>query len=284
MTASNIEPERNSEPFAPVSTPISVDEALRNGWLDIWYQPKIDLRRKCLAGAEALPRISHPQHGTLEPASILADGDEAGLAQLTEHTLTTILRHWAVFAEAGFNLHLAVDLPASLLGKLPIAEIVAQHRPRADNWPGLILELSEDQIARNIDLAKKTAAALTGSGIAIAIDNFGAGYSSFASLRDLPFAELKLDASFVKNCATDATNAAICQTAIDLAHRFGSVAVAEGIASMTDLQALMVMGCDFGQGPLVAPPMPMARFLETLRQRLGGPRPPAAQAAAGQVA
>ncbi len=53
----------------------------------------------------------------------------------------------------------------------------------------------------------------------------------------------------------DATNAAICQTAIDLAHRFGSVAVAEGIESMTDLQALMVMGCDFGQGALVAPPM-----------------------------
>ena len=67
------------------------------------------------------------------------------------------------------------------------------------------------------------------SGITIAIDDFGAGYSSFSSLRDLPFAELKIDRCFVQGCSIDATNAAICQTAIDLAHRFGSAAVAEGV-------------------------------------------------------
>ncbi len=106
----------------------------------------------------------------------------------------------------------------------------------------------------------------------IAIDDFGAGFSSFSSLRDLPFAELKLHGSFVKNCAVDVTNAAICQTAIDLAHRFGSVAVAKGIDSIADLQALMVMGCDFGQGMLVAPPMPKDRFLEALRQHMKRPR------------
>ena len=89
-------------------------------------------------------------------------------------------------------------------------------------------------------LALKVAEQLRGSGIKIAIDDFGAGYSSFSSLRELPFIEFKLDESFVKNCATDATNAAICQTAIDLAHRFGSAAVAEGIETAADLQALMV--------------------------------------------
>jgi len=113
------------------------------------------------------------------------------------------------------------------------------------------------------------------SGITIAIDDFGAGYSSFSSLRDLPFAELKIDHSFVKGCATDATNAAICQTAIDLAHRFGSAAVAEGVENGADLQALMVMGCDFGQGVLIAPPMPKERFLELLRQRMTKQRPAA---------
>jgi len=76
----------------------------------------------------------------------------------------------------------------------------------------------------------------------------------------------------VTGCATDAANGAICQTAIDLAHRFGSAAVAEGIESSADLQTLMVMGCDFGQGPLIAPPMPKERFLELLRQRMNKPR------------
>src|SRR5439155_19907319 len=105
-------------------------------------------------------------------------------------------------------------------------------------------------------------------------------YSSFSSLRELPFVELKLDHSFVRNCATDATNAAICQTAVDLAHRFGSAAVAEGIENAPDLQALMVMGCDFGQGALIAPAMPQERFLELLLTRTGKVRPQPATPAA----
>ena len=292
MTArdANTETRRFSGLPASAPTRIAVDEALRNNWLEIWYQPKIDLKRKCLAGAEALARIRHPQEGMLWPESFLPGIDETSLAQLTEHALLTTLRNWSMFADAGFNLHLAINVPASALSKLPIAEIVTQNRPKSETWPGLILEVTEDQIVRDIALAKECAGELKACGVTIAIDDFGAGYSSFSSLRELPFAEIKLDDQFVKNCAIDATNAAICQTAIDLAHRFGSVAVAEGIESMTDLQALVVMGCDFGQGVLVAPPMPKERFLELLRQRNNKPRPqaepaaPPAVAAAGRVA
>jgi len=288
----NTETRRFSGLPASAPTRIAVDEALRNNWLEIWYQPKIDLKRKCLAGAEALARIRHPQEGMLWPESFLPGIDEASLTQLTEHALLTTLRNWSMFADAGFNLHLAINVPASALSKLPIAEIVTQNRPKSETWPGLILEVTEDQIVRDIALAKECAGELKACGVTIAIDDFGAGYSSFSSLRDLPFAELKLDGSFVKNCAIDATNAAICQTAIDLAHRFGSVAVAKGVESMADLQALVVMGCDFGQGMLVAPPTPKERFLELLSQRMNKPRPqaepaasePPAVAAAGRVA
>lgn len=228
----------------------------------------------------------------LWPESFLPGIDDESLAHLTEHALLTTLRNWMSFADVGVNLHLSINVPASALSKLPIAEIVAQNRPQSENWPGLILEVTEDQIVRDIAMAKKCAAELKASGVTIAIDDFGAGYSSFSSLRDLPFAELKLDGSFVKNCAIDATNAAICQTAIDLAHLFGSVAVAKGVESMADLQALVVMGCDFGQGMLVAPPTPKERFLELLSQCMNKPRPPAepaaseppAVAAAGRVA
>ncbi len=157
--------------------------------------------------------------------------------------------------------------------------MVDRYRPKSERWPGIILEVTEDQIVRDMKLAQEVANKLRVSGIQIAIDDFGAGYSSFSSLRELPFVELKLDSSFVKNCATDATNAAICQTAVDLAHRFGSAAVAEGIENAADLQALLVMGCDFGQGVLIAPPMPQERFLELLRQRVNKPRPAAPVAA-----
>ncbi len=252
---------------------IAIGEALRNRWFEIWYQPKIDLKRKCLAGAEALARIRHPQLGVLLPGSFLPDVDEQSITDLAEHALMAALCDWSMFEEAGFNLHLALNVPVGVLLKLPIPALVGEYRPKSARWPGLIVEVTEDQIVRDLALAQKIAKQLQVSGIKIAIDDFGAGYSSFSSLRELPFAELKVDRSFVAGCSTDATNAAICQTAIDLAHRFGSAAVAEGVESQADLQALMVMGCDFGQGVLIAPPMPKERFLELLRQRMGRPRP-----------
>jgi EAL domain-containing protein (putative c-di-GMP-specific phosphodiesterase class I) len=251
---------------------IAVAEALRNNWFEIWYQPKIDLKRKCLAGAEALARIHHPQLGVLQPGNFIPEVDQDSVAELAEHALLATLCDWTMFDEAGFNLHLAVNVPVSALFKLPIPRLVDEYRPKSERWPGLILEVTEDQIARDPALANEIATQLRVSGITIAIDDFGAGYSSFSILRDLPFAELKIDQAFVAGCATDAANAAICQTAIDLAHRFGSAAVAAGVERQADLQALMVMGCDFGQGVLIAPPMPKQRFLELLRQRMNKPR------------
>jgi EAL domain-containing protein (putative c-di-GMP-specific phosphodiesterase class I) len=251
---------------------ISIDQALRERWLEIWYQPKIDLRRKCLAGAEALARIHHPTLGVLLPGTFLGGVDDDSVARLTEHALLATLRDWTTFDEAGFNLHLAINVPVAVLLKLPVPRLVKENRPRAEHWPGLIVEVTEDQIARDIALANEIARQLKISGISVSIDDFGGGYSSFASLRELPFAELKLDHTFVRNCAVEGTNGAICQTAIDLAHRFGSMAVAEGIENVADLQALQVMRCDFGQGVLLAPPMPKERFIALLNSRLNRPK------------
>ncbi len=258
-----------------VSPHINVEQALREQWLEIWYQPKIDLKRRCLAGAEALARIHHPNLGVLLPGQFLAGVDDDTLALLTEHALLATLYDWTTFDAAGYNLHLAINVPVSALLRLPIPAIVRENRPAAPHWPGLVVEVTEDQIVRDIKLAQEIANQLKVSGVSVAIDDFGGGYSSLASLRELPFAELKIDHTFVKNCATEGTNGAICQTAIDLAHRFGSVAVAEGIENMADLQALQVMRCDFGQGVLLAPPMPKERFIELLNQRNNRPRPQA---------
>lgn len=263
---------------------IEIEEALAKGWLEIWYQPKIDLKRKCLAGAEALARIRHPEQGVLLPGSFLTDVSQESVARLTEHALVSTLRNWATFDEAGFNLHLAINVPVSVLLVLPVADLVEQNKPRSERWPGIIVEVTEDQVVRDLRVAQEIANRLPVSGVTIAIDDFGAGYSSLASLRELPFVELKLDHSFVRDCATDPTNAAICQTAIDLAHRFGSAAVAEGIENQADLQAIMGMGCDFGQGLLIAPPMPQQRFLELLLARLNKAPAPAATVPVGRVA
>jgi EAL domain-containing protein (putative c-di-GMP-specific phosphodiesterase class I) len=265
---------RFSGPHGTVAEQISIGGALSDNGFEIWYQPKIDLRRKCLAGAEALVRVHHPEAGLLWPEGYLGLLGEEELGRLVRHALLTTLRHSTMFAEAGFDLRFSIDVPATVLVTLPITALVAEHRPSSGNWPGLILEITEDQIVRDIALIRTVAGELKTFGIAIAIDDFGAGCSSLSGLRDLPFAEIKLHGSFVKNCAFDVTNTTICQTAIDLAHRFGSMAVADGIVSIADLQALIVMGCDFGQGMLVAPPMPQDRFLDALRQHSNRQRPP----------
>jgi EAL domain-containing protein (putative c-di-GMP-specific phosphodiesterase class I) len=263
---------------------VNIDQALHEHWLEMWYQPKIDLRRKCLAGAEALARINHPTLGVLLPQSFLSGVDDGCLAQLTEHALLATLKDWTVFNGAGFNLRLAINVPVNVLLRLPVPTLVRENRPADQRWPGLIVEVTEDQIVRDIALAQEIAKQLKISGVSVAIDDFGGGYSSLASLRELPFAELKIDSSFVKNCAIEGTNGAICQTAIDLAHRFGSAAVAEGIENVADLQALQVMRCDFGQGVLLAPPMPRERFIALLNQRNNKPRQPAAADEQSRVA
>jgi EAL domain-containing protein (putative c-di-GMP-specific phosphodiesterase class I) len=279
MSESHLQDAHDRSTAAETRPRIAIAEALRNNWVEIWYQPKIDLKRKCLAGAEALVRIHHPQLGVLVPGSFLPEVDEASLVALARLALLAPLHDWTTFDEAGFNLHLSVNVPVSVLFKLPIPALIGEHRPQSQQWPGLIIEVTEDQMVRDPALAKEIAAQLRADGITVAIDDFGAGYTLLSSLRDLPFAELKIDGAFVQGCATDATNAAICQTAIDLAHRFGGAAVAEGVESQADLQSVMVMGCDFGQGGLIAPPMSKASFLDLLRQRMNRPRVAATEAA-----
>jgi EAL domain-containing protein (putative c-di-GMP-specific phosphodiesterase class I) len=158
------------------------------------------------------------------------------------------------------------------LTNLHIPTLIREHRPKSEKWPGLILEVTEGEVVKDVALVHEIATQLRIYGVTFAIDDFGEGFSSFARLRELPFAELKLDRSFVKNCATDARNAGICQAVIDLAHHFGAVAVAEGLENAADLQAVHRMGCDLGQGFFVARPMPKPDFVSTLRDRVPAQR------------
>jgi len=246
-----------------------LDQLLDSGLLQLWYQPKIDLRRRSLAGAEGLIRAVHPEHGVIPPGAFLPDATEQSMIRLTEFVLLAAMRDWPEFAEQGFSARVALNVPVEALVKLPISTIVREHRPTSGGWPGLILEVTEDQVVRDIALAHEVATQLKIYDIELSIDDFGTGYSHLARLRELPFAELKLDRNLVANCGADETNAALCQTAIDLAHRFGSRAVAEGIEKTSELETLQKMSCDLGQGFLFAAPMTKDRFVSLLRSQSG---------------
>jgi EAL domain-containing protein (putative c-di-GMP-specific phosphodiesterase class I) len=259
----NIPESANEKPTA------NLGEALECGWLELWYQPKLNLITRECAGVEGLIRCRHPEFGVMPPLAFLPGAKSDELTALTQFAIVTALRDWQELSVAGFNLKFAVNAPIAALTNLSLSDLVRANTPKDGKWPGLILEVTEGEVAKDIGLAHEIATQLSIYGISISIDDFGEGYSSFARLRELPFAELKLDAGFVRNCAQDAKNAAICRAVIELAHSFGALAVAEGLETVADVEAIERMGCDIGQGYVFSRPIPKELFTAMLRQRAG---------------
>jgi EAL domain-containing protein (putative c-di-GMP-specific phosphodiesterase class I)/FixJ family two-component response regulator len=254
---------------AAAAARIDLNEAINSGWIEFWYQPKIDLRKKQLAGAEAYARARHPMHGVALPGAFMPEASESSVITLSEMALTSALKAGLTFSKLGLNLRLTVNIPVNALEKMRVEDIVRSHRPNASKWAGLIIDVPEEQIVTDLALAGELAARLERCNVRLAIDDFGRGMSSLARLGEMPFAELKLDRSFVADCGSDRINAPLCKTVIDLAHNYGRVAVAMGIEKAADAMALVSMGCDFGQGFLLGQPMPEERFISLLRQRAG---------------
>ena len=250
-----------------VAARLELDDAIKNKWIEFWYQPKIALRRKQLAGAEAYARVRHPQHGLVLAGAFTANASEAGNVKLAELALESALKTSAHFSKLGVNLRLSVNIPVPALLKLSVPDIVQAHHPADQKWPGLIIDLPEEQIVGDLALASDLSKKLEPHNVRLAIDNFGRTFSSLAKVEELPFEELKLDRSFVADCGTDKVNAPLCKSVIDLAHNFGRCVVAVGIEKAADALALVSMGCDYGQGFLLGQPMPEERFISLLRQR-----------------
>ena len=132
---------------------IDLGEALSNRWIEFWYQPKIDLRKKQLVGAEAFARARHPTYGVLLPDAFMPGATEASLITLSELALSQALKAGANFAKLGVNLRMAVNIPVSALVKLAVADIVQTYRPQFEKWPGLIIDVAEEQIVTDLALA-----------------------------------------------------------------------------------------------------------------------------------
>lgn len=265
-----------------VAVRVHLQEALKNGWIETWYQPKINLRKKQLAGVEVFARVRHPEYGVLPPSAFMPGADGPTLLTLAEQTLINVLKFGLNSSKLGIDLRIAVNMSMNALTSVPVAEIVRSYRPQADGWAGLIIDITEEQIVANIERAGEMARQLETCNVKLAIDDFGRGVSAMIKVKDIPFAEMKLDRIFVTNCSADAVNASICRTVIDMAHSFGGLAVGIGVEKPADVTALVGMGCDLGQGYLLGQPMAEERFFALLKQRVAShasaPGTPARQA------
>jgi EAL domain-containing protein (putative c-di-GMP-specific phosphodiesterase class I) len=265
LTAQNLQ----FTPLAPISG--GLDEALASNWIEFWYQPKIDLKKRQIAGVETFARVRHPELGTLPPGVFMQGATEASLMQLTQRALAAALSAARNFSQLGINLRLAVNIPVSALINLPIADMVRELGPKHVRWPGLILDVTEGQVMDNIPRVHAIAQEVAAQGVMLAIDDFGGGKLPIGKLRELPFSELKLDRNFVNGCASDEGQANVCASVIDLAHHLGCIAVAVGIERATDMVKLAQLGCDLGQGYLFGQPMPEEQLVAALLKRAVAP-------------
>lgn len=259
---------REQKLIAPGQEPlVDLGEALANDWVEFWYQPKIDLKKRHVAGVESFVRLRHPRLGVLQPADFMAGATDDEMMILSEGALVSALRAASNFARLGISLKFAVNLSAKGLLTLPIAQMVHELGPKHHNWPGLLLDVTEAQIDQNLAEVQAVSRGLTACGALLAVDAFSGEYLSLATLGQLPIAELKLDASLVADCAVDLDRSSTCRTAIAMAHRLGCTTVGDGMEKAADMMVLQGMGCDLGQGHFFGQAMPEERLLAMMQQR-----------------
>jgi EAL domain-containing protein (putative c-di-GMP-specific phosphodiesterase class I) len=268
-----------AQKLAPAPAAATLDEALTHEWIEFWYQPKIDLSKRQISGVETFARVKHPELGTLPPAVFMRGATEADLLHLTEHALAAALRAAANFTQVGINLRVAVNVPVRALFDLPIARMVGELGPKTSRWPGLLLDVTVDQLSADFGRVQAIGPALSSSNVQLAIDDFGSGNIPVAKINELPVGELKLDRRFVNGCADDPARAKVCGGVIELAHRLGCIAVAVGIENIADMKAIGAMGCDLGQGFLFGQPMPEDELIGMLLKRAIAPAPASRPAA-----
>jgi diguanylate cyclase (GGDEF)-like protein len=232
-------------------------QALASGELELFYQPKIDLRTKQPIGAEALLRWRHPTRGLLLPDHFLALAERTGLIRsLTDWVLDSALQQCCRWREAGIRLRLAVNVSARVFQDPGFPERLEQLMQAHGTGPACLeIEITENALMHDIDHVSTQLERLARVGVHIAIDDFGTGYSSLGYLKKLPLRTLKIDKSFVHDMTRDENDAVIVRSTIDLAHNLGCHVVAEGIENHETLELLTVLGCDGGQGFHLALPM-----------------------------
>ena len=233
--------------------------AIDNGELVLHFQPKIALPGTRVCGVEALVRWQHPQRGLIPPGDFIPLAERTPLIRpLTRYVISAALEQCARWRAQGRDLNVAVNVSTrNLLDEHFVDEVCEL----LDMWqvPAscLELEVTESAIMADPERARRLLARLVERGITLSIDDFGAGYTSLAQLKDLPVHQLKIDRSFIGPMAAHPRNGLIVRSVVELGHNLGLTTVAEGVEDAATRDSLSAMGCDIAQGYYLGRPMPV---------------------------
>lgn len=237
--------------------------AAENGELWLAFQPKVDASTGTVTGCEALLRWDHPEHGPIPPGDFIPVAEESGLiVPIGEWVLESACRQGRAWLDAGLApITIAVNISAVQLRQCDPARWVSDTIERT-GFPAelLELELTESQLAEDVETAIAVIRDLRRLGVKVAIDDFGTGYSSLEYLRRFDVTSLKIDRSFVDGMLAEASDAAIVRAAVALAHAFGLSVIAEGVETDEQRSLLVELGCHEIQGFLISRPVPNEDF------------------------
>jgi diguanylate cyclase (GGDEF)-like protein len=236
--------------------------AIEHGELKVHVQPKASLITNQITGVEALVRWKHPTLGSVPPDQFVPVAERSGLIRpLTMLVLRQALEACATWRATGREISVAVNLSARSLVDLDLVDDVSRLLRRYDVPPHLLtLELTESSVMTDPARAMGLLVSLQDMGVRLSIDDFGTGYSSLSYLKRLPVHEVKIDRSFITHMVTDADDATIVRSIIDLARNLSLDVVAEGVEDREAWLHLAALGCTSVQGYHLARPMPLEEF------------------------
>jgi len=239
-----------------------IRRALEQGEFELFYQPIVDVRLRCVAGAEALVRWRHPERGLLSPDAFVPAAEEAGLiGAIGERCLWAAHAQLKLWRVQGLDLRVAVNLSGRQVQDAKVLQPLAQlWQEDAAAAAMMDLELTESVLFEPSDATRRALDEIKKLGYRIGMDDFGTGYSSFSFLRWLPLDKIKIDRQFVEDMAGSRQSAAIISAMIALAGRLDLEVVAEGVETPQQMNLLLNQGCTLQQGFLFSPALPAAEF------------------------
>jgi predicted signal transduction protein with EAL and GGDEF domain len=234
-----------------------VRQAVARGDIQPWYQPLMQLAENRLIGFEILARWNHPVRGEVPPDIFIPVIEQLGL--IADFTYALLRRAcldasaWPSDLTISLNvspLHLSDPvLPVKILAILSETDFPPRR---------LEIEITEGAVAHDVEVARSAIATLRELGIKIALDDFGMGYSTLHQLREFHFDKIKIDRSFVQSMESDAGNARLVRSILDLARNLGLPTIAEGIEHRETMRQIIEGGGEFGQGYYFGRAMPAA--------------------------
>jgi diguanylate cyclase (GGDEF)-like protein/PAS domain S-box-containing protein len=248
----------NAQASARLELESGLHHALERGEFVVYYQPQINLANQQITSMEALVRWQHPDLGLLEPKAFIPLAEENGLiVSIGEWVLRTACQQAKQWQQAGFmRSRVSVNLAARQFQQPELVEIVARILTETQLGAEFLeLEITETTVMQDVDTTREVLHGLNKMGVSLAMDDFGAGYSSLGYLKRFPLHTLKIDQSFIQDLSTNPQDAAIVSAVIALGRGLNLNVIAEGVETQAQLERLRSLQCQIIQGYLLSPPL-----------------------------